>query len=164
MKQALPIALEANRQPENWSVFPVTSIPSSLTFDVSRFESVGSSDRILDLGCGTGKTSEELFKNGYTSIVGIDINELAVASASQNSRVLQGTRGAFVVGDIRCLPFATGSCDVGILQAVLTIIPTPQDRLLVLSEVHRVLFPGGKLYLCDFAQTWDSPLYRQRYL
>jgi SAM-dependent methyltransferase len=36
---------------------------------------------ILDLGCGTGKTENELDREAYTEFVGVDISEVAIAKA-----------------------------------------------------------------------------------
>jgi ubiquinone/menaquinone biosynthesis C-methylase UbiE len=149
---------------ETWRTFPVNKLPSSLTLDPAILPYLRKGDRIIDFGCGTGKACTELLKQGLKNIVGVDVNKLAIASAAQRFSKIEGFEGAFIVGDIRHLPFANESFDFGILQAVLTIIPSPYERVLALSEAHRLLSPRGRLYISDFGQTWDSPIYRERYI
>lgn len=43
-----------------------------------------------------------------------------------------------------------------------TIIP-PGNRIKVISEANRVLKKRGTLYLADFGQNWENPLYSERY-
>jgi hypothetical protein len=50
------------------------------------------------------------------------------------------------------------------MQALLTVVPVPNDRVRVMSEAHRLLLPRGKLYIAEFGQTWHIPKYRERYI
>jgi ubiquinone/menaquinone biosynthesis C-methylase UbiE len=61
------------------------------------------------------------------------------------------------------LPYIDASYDACILQAFLTTIISPEDRIKVLSEAHRVLKDDGILYLADFGQNWEDTLYNKRY-
>lgn len=149
---------------ETWRTFPINKIPSSLTLDQEIFIHLRKGDRIIDLGCGTGKTCDELVQQGFKTIFGVDINESALVRAAQRLSAAKNFEGAFIISDIKHLPFADRTFDFGILQAVLTVIPSPDERAIVLSEVHRLLLPGGRLYIAEFGQTWDSPLYRERYI
>src|SRR5208282_1696992 len=45
--------------------------------------------RILDLGCGSGNTGCELDDNAYHDYTGVDISEVALATARQRSNELQ---------------------------------------------------------------------------
>lgn len=61
------------------------------------------------------------------------------------------------------LPYPDKSFDVCIVQAFLTTITSPEDRIKILSEAYRVLKDDGILYLADFGQNWENPYYRDRY-
>jgi SAM-dependent methyltransferase len=56
---------------------------------------------ILDLGCGSGNTSNELADSAYGSYLGVDISELALAKArkwtEENGRA---SKNKFVLGDL----------------------------------------------------------------
>ena len=67
-----------------------------------------------------------------------------------------------IVGDGHQLPFADEVFDVVILEAVLEHVLTPQE---VISEVHRVLRPGGWIYVAvPFMQGYHAaPGDYQRY-
>jgi SAM-dependent methyltransferase len=88
----------------------------------------------LDLGCGGGLYFDLLAATGRT-VVGLDL------SADQ-LRIAHGRSGQVVRGDAAALPF--GDCT---FPAVVTLwISTDVDDFAaVLSEVARVLIPGGLL-------------------
>jgi 2-polyprenyl-3-methyl-5-hydroxy-6-metoxy-1,4-benzoquinol methylase len=55
---------------------------------------------ILDLGCGPGNTANELAANAYTTYVGIDISEAALAKARKRSEENgRGDRNSFACSD-----------------------------------------------------------------
>ncbi len=105
---------------------------------VSRYRAlVGSTapreSRILDLGCGrNGLHGDDLSCAPETTVVGLDPDGSALAG---NTVVAHR-----VVGSGEDLPFATGSFHVVASAWVLEHLDHPG---LVLSEVHRVLAPGG---------------------
>lgn len=89
--------------------------------------------RVLDLGCGrNGLHGDDLSCAPGTTVVGVDPDGKALAS---NTVVTHR-----VVGSGEDLPFATGSFDVVASAWVLEHLDHPG---LVLSEVRRVLVPGG---------------------
>jgi 2-polyprenyl-3-methyl-5-hydroxy-6-metoxy-1,4-benzoquinol methylase len=55
---------------------------------------------ILDLGCGSGNTSNELANNAYSSYLGIDISEEALSKASKRSETCgRSTKNRFTRSD-----------------------------------------------------------------
>jgi len=107
--------------------------------------------RILDLGCGYGRTLAQLAALGYHRLVGIDTAGAMVARGRRQYPDL----------DLRVLapgplPFADATFDAVLLIAVLTCVPADDDQRTLVAEVHRVLRPGGLLYLTDFLLAADE--------
>lgn len=100
--------------------------------------------RILDYGCGYGRTLAELSVAGYENLAGVDFSEAMLMRA----RVAL-PRPGLVRNDGLSLPFKDDSFDAVLLFAVLTCIPDGNEQRLLLAETARVLRPGGLLYLSD---------------
>jgi ubiquinone/menaquinone biosynthesis C-methylase UbiE len=95
--------------------------------------------RILDLGCGTGRTTEELLDRGFDA-VGVDISSPMVSAAADLLR-----DPCVVVGTATALPFDDRSFDHVLFSFNgLDYIPDEDSRRSVLAEIHRVLEPGGR--------------------
>jgi SAM-dependent methyltransferase len=93
---------------------------------------------ILDLGCGDGTFARILF-NGVTIDAGVD------ASADEVERARRTRCYADVhAARIETLPFETGTFTTAYSNCVLEHVE-PLDA--ALREIHRVLRPGGHLYL-----------------
>jgi len=56
-------------------------------------------------------------------------------------------------GDARRLPFPDAAFDVVVSNFVVHEVDTPQEREQMMSEMMRVLTPGGRLALVDFIFT-----------
>ncbi len=93
----------------------------------------------LDLGCGGGQVSILLAARGHR-VVGVDFSPTAVALARRNA-----PESTFVVGDCLDLDLPTASFDLAVDNHVLHCILGP-DRRRFLSEVARVLRPGGVFF------------------
>ena len=109
------------------------------------------SARILDYGCGYGRTCSELMRAGYANVVGIDIAEAMVKRGR-----LQDGRLDLRVFDGRSTGFDDGSFDACLLLAVLTCIPSDDGIARTLTEVRRVLKPGGLLFVSDYPLQSDA--------
>ena len=104
-------------------------------------------DSLLDLGTGTGRLLE-LLAPLYARAVGVDASAdmLAVARANLDRA---GVANAQVrLGDIQHLPFTRNSFDVVTIHQVLHYLDEPERAI---SEAARVLRPGGRLLIVDFA-------------
>jgi ubiquinone/menaquinone biosynthesis C-methylase UbiE len=95
-------------------------------------------ERVLDLGCGTGRLYE-IFKNKSIDYTGIDFSENLVRIAKDKYGDM------FIVGDILSLPFSDNYFDSVWAVAVLHHIPTKKLRKRALSEIKRVLKPSGRI-------------------
>ncbi len=134
-----------DRQTAYWNrVANSKTFSHPIQFDV--FEKLVPRDAsILDFGCGYGRTCAELLTHGYPNVVGVDISRKMI------ERGLQGDPGLnLVCFDGGELPFVDESFDACTLLAVLTCIPTDAGQDEVLRQLHRVLRPGGILYVSDY--------------
>jgi arsenite methyltransferase len=113
-------------------------------------------ERILDIGCGPGfyeaELREEVGPQG--SVVGLDrsCQMLAVATG----RCEGHGNVVFREGDATCLPVDDWSCDAALAVQVLEYVPNVDEAL---SEMRRVLKPGGRLVVWDVDWTtlsWHS--------
>ena len=99
------------------------AVPSSLELSPEVRSLIGPGDRIVDLGCGPGRTLAGLRRDGLgAGHVGADCNPPSLALAV-------GLGLAVVRADLVALPFADGAFDVAVLQAVMTTLPTPAARV-----------------------------------
>ena len=120
---------------------------------VERARPIGASDRILDLGCGTGIVARVLRERlgGAANIVGIDANALMIEKARATAPEID-----FREGNAMALPFTDGSFDLVLCQEMLQFVP---DRLAALREVRRVLNPGGRFITSTWRPRSEQPLF-----
>jgi ubiquinone/menaquinone biosynthesis C-methylase UbiE len=102
--------------------------------------------RVLDVACGTGvlarTIAERVGPDG--EVVGLDINEGMLAVARQKAPHIE-----WRFGPAESLPFEDNSFDAVVSQFSLMFF---EDRSAALSEMRRVLRPGGHLTVA----VWDS--------
>jgi len=103
-------------------------------------------NRILDLGCGAGRTTIGLYKLGYHLVEGLDLSEAMIVQARRISKELNYNI-TFRVGDAACLDYEDGTFGAavfsfnGIMQ-----IPGRKNRIKVLKEINRILKPEGYFF------------------
>jgi ubiquinone/menaquinone biosynthesis C-methylase UbiE/DNA-binding HxlR family transcriptional regulator len=102
---------------------------------------------LLDLGTGTGRILE-LLARLYDRAVGIDASPQMLAVARANLDRAGVANAQVRLGDIYHLPFARDSFDLITIHQVLHYLDDPEAAL---SEAARVLRPGGRLLIVDFA-------------
>jgi SAM-dependent methyltransferase len=101
--------------------------------------------RILEIGCGAGNNLWFAAREGF-QVAGIDGSRSAIAFARKRFAD-EGLVGDLRVGDYTDLPFLHDSFDLAIDRGSLTCCGLSAAQKAV-SEVHRVLCPGGK-FLCN---------------
>ncbi len=148
-----------------WLRYKGRKIPASLRLRPVFQGFFGPGDRVLDLGCGYGRTCRELYQKGMERYFGLDLNLSGLKEARQwmAREFPEKPRPHFQAGDGGRLPFADCSFDGLIMQAFLTTLVREEERRRVASEAARVLVPGGRVYVADYGQNTDNPLYRRRY-
>jgi SAM-dependent methyltransferase len=100
--------------------------------------------RILDFGCGYGRLLGELFEVGYSHLVGFDFSPAMIAAARARFPEIE-----FSVLESSEIRLPQGSVDCALLFSVLTCVPTDDGQQALVAELHRVLRPGGLLYISD---------------
>ena len=107
--------------------------------------------RILDVGCGYGRTLNELYHMGYQNLTGIDFSMGMIERGKRQFPYLN-----LAVKENESIDFPDNQFDAVILFAVLTCIPSDKEQKKLISEIRRVLKPGGILYINDFLLNTDE--------
>jgi ubiquinone/menaquinone biosynthesis C-methylase UbiE len=116
-------------------------------------------NRVLDLGCGAGDALAQMLRGfDHVHVTGLDRSPTIVRSALRRNRVdVQAGRAEVVVGDLGTLPFPNARFDC--VFSIHTLYFW-EDVPAVLSEIDRVLAPGGSFVItyCDGKGdvTWDG--------
>lgn len=116
--------------------------------------------QVLDLACGTGDITFLLAQRlgGDGRVTGVDIVPAMVELA--RSKASAETQAGFEVGDICGLAYADASFDrITAGYAVRNVPDIPR----LLSEVSRLLKPGGRFLSLDFGKP-QGEVYRKAYL
>jgi ArsR family transcriptional regulator len=104
--------------------------------------------RLLDIGTGTGRILELLAPHTEHS-VGLDVDHDMLQLARAALGEAQLSRAAVRHGDLHRPPFEAGSFDVAVMHHVLHLLDDPAGAIV---DAARVLRPGGRLLVADFAR------------
>jgi SAM-dependent methyltransferase len=113
--------------------------------------------RILDYGCGYGRTLAELSDAGYENLFGMDFSEAMLRRCRK-----EVSQSRLIRNDGNGLPLKPNSLDAVLLFAVLTCIPDSNEQRILLTAVEQALRPGGLIYLSDLLLN-DDARNRERY-
>jgi len=102
---------------------------------------------VLDVGCGSGRDTNILIKNGLRAI-GIDLSSGLIEVARKTFPTLE-----FIEGDMTSLPFEDTRFEGIWAHASLLHLETVEDVKKALSEFCRVLKQNGVLHVMVKAQT-----------
>jgi ubiquinone/menaquinone biosynthesis C-methylase UbiE/DNA-binding transcriptional ArsR family regulator len=112
-------------------------------------ETIGTTEykSVLDVGTGTGRMLQLLAKDA-TRAVGFDSSHsmLAVARANLERAEIRGVD--LRQGDIYTPPLANDSFDLIVIHQVLHFLDDPARAI---REISRLLTPGGRMLVVDFA-------------
>ena len=105
-------------------------------------------EHVVDVGCGAGFDSliagRMVGKKGR--VIGVDMTPAMLAKAGVGASAARRTNVAFRQGFAEALPVADGWADVVSSNGVLNLMP---DKAAALTEMARVLKPGGRLQIGD---------------
>ncbi len=106
-------------------------------------------ESVLDVATGTGHTALAIAPYA-AKVFGVDATEQMLAEAVKLAEGRELRNVAYMVADSRNLPFAPGSFDIVTCRRAAHHF---QDKESFLSEVARVLRPGGRMALVDMSPT-----------
>lgn len=114
-------------------------------------------DRILDYGCGYGRSLAQLADLGFGNSVGVDFSGEMIARGHREHPRLELRHITQTVVDE-----PEASFDAAMILAVLTCIVADDQQKAVLREIRRLLRPGGVLFISDMPLQ-DDDRNRARY-
>jgi ubiquinone/menaquinone biosynthesis C-methylase UbiE len=161
-------AFKAKDRGDNWS-------------RIADFTDLKGNEKVLDVGCGTGRVSISLAKKLQRGkVFGIDIFEgvsgKSPETATKNAQI-EGVADKvhFRYGNALKIPYGDKTFDLVTMGSVLHELHNEKDKIRALREVYRVLKPGGKfatveilrnkklaLWVLVFALVWKPKQYWSR--
>ena len=122
------------------------------SFQITEFEkNVTKEMNILDVGCGYGRTLNELYNHNYKKLTGIDYSQGMINRGLKLYPHLN-----LIKTDGDKIPFPNNTFNAVILLAVLTSNTKQEEQDNIISEIRRVLKPNGILYVADFLINQDK--------
>jgi 27-O-demethylrifamycin SV methyltransferase len=138
---------------------PLERATEALTGSMLQRAAIAAGDRVLDVGCGTGRQACDLAAGLGASVLGITTSASGVAAAT----ALAAERGAdgarFEQRDGTDNGLESEAFDVA---WVLESSHLMRDKAALLHECVRVLGPGGRIALCDIIRRRDIPFLEVR--
>jgi len=112
--------------------------------------------RLLEIGCGDGDFLVTAQAAGW-QVTGVDYS----ASACEKAR-LRLNHGEVLCGELQPDRFAAEQFDLCVLSDVIEHVRSPLDFL---KEIHRLLKPGGTLFIATPSiGSWSARLMRQKWM
>ena len=111
--------------------------------------------KVLDLACGPGFISCELAKavGDAGEVLGVDLNDELIATAHQAKQTEGVENVSFQFGNIYELDLPENSFDFIYTRFVFQHLENPE---LALTNIQKVLKPGGTLCILDIDDNWTS--------
>jgi ubiquinone/menaquinone biosynthesis C-methylase UbiE len=108
-------------------------------------EDLAPGSAVLEVAPGPGYLAIDLAKTGKASVTGLDISKSFVAIARRNA-AREGVTVDFQLGNASAMPFTPDSFQLVVCRAAFKNFSEPVKAL---TEMHRVLRPGGKAVVID---------------
>ncbi|PKM49619.1 MAG: class I SAM-dependent methyltransferase [Firmicutes bacterium HGW-Firmicutes-7] len=100
-------------------------------------------EKIIDIGCGTGRVTYGLHALGYNELTGLDISEEMLQEAIKINSIRK-TNIEFMLGDVTKLEAKNNSYDGAVFAYNgLMQIPWLKNRVKAFKEINRILKVGG---------------------
>jgi len=113
-------------------------------------------ESVIDLGCGAGidtLLAARLVSPGGR-VIGLDTLPEMLAQGAANARDGAVTNVEWLRGELESIPLSDASVDVAISNGVLNLSPRKGRAM---SEIFRVLRPGGRISLADIILDEELP-------
>jgi len=111
-------------------------------------DGAGTPTRVLDLCCGSGDLAFRAEAAGARKVVGADFT-LPMLAIARRRKTASGSATRFVQADALALPFPDSFFDALTIAYGLRNVA---DLPAALSEMRRVLAPGGRIAILDFGK------------
>lgn len=122
----------------------------------TEFAKIKAGDTVIDLGSGVGNDAfiarKIVGENG--KVLGVDFTEAMIKKARANAEKLNFNNVEFRLGDIDDMPVTSNYADVIVSNCVLNLVP---NKYKVISEIYRVLKPGGHFSISDIVLEGELP-------
>lgn len=124
---------------------------------LARKAGINTGDVVVDLGCGTGALTRAAAHaaGSHGRVVGIDPSPEMLEQARRLTPPTGSAPIEYLNARAESLPVASASADVVVSSLAVHHMP-PEQRGIVMSEVSRVLRPGGRLLIADVTTPDDS--------
>lgn len=126
---------------------PLITATDALTNEMLRLADLKAGEKVLDIGCGTGKAGCRIAAEYDCTVTGISPSSKCIAEANAKAaslNLLSSVR--FRIGDGMKPDFPDDSFDC---TWVMESSHLMADKTSLIRECARVLKPGGRLVLCD---------------
>jgi arsenite methyltransferase len=123
----------------------------------TEFAKIKAGDTVIDLGSGAGNDTfiARRLTGEKGKVLGIDFTEAMVNKARDNAEKLALNNVEFRLGDIDDMPVTANYADVIVSNCVLNLVPNKHK---VISEIFRVLKPGGHFSISDIVLEGELPV------
>ncbi len=118
-------------------------------------------DRVLEAGCGTGRMTQRLAQ-GVGSLVVMDFSFESLRVNQTKLLMASLSHIPLIQADLCRLPFASGAFDRVASCQVLEHVPGDAARRRAVSELARVLRPGGTLALSAYKHSLLTRAFAQK--
>lgn len=142
-----PVAVNWDERVESWERVAATPAFGRLAQLVLEAAAPTPTDRVLDLGAGTGLLSLALAPHVET-VVAVDLSEPMLVRLRGNALELGVRNVSTRVADLRTIPLPDHSITLAVSNYAFHHLDDAGKEL-ALAEIRRVLAPGGRLVVCD---------------
>jgi SAM-dependent methyltransferase len=101
-------------------------------------------DYLLEIGCGGGAFLQDALKSGCKAAAIDHSSDMVRVAREANHKAIEQNRLEIREGDAGSLPYPDGTFTCAVMTGVFGFIANPLE---VLSEIRRVLAPGGRFVL-----------------
>lgn len=125
---------------------------NEITLELAKLCGIKENHKVLEVASGSGESSCFLARKFGCCIVGIDLSDHLLEQAREKAKK-SNLQIDFTKADAHSLPYPDESFDVVISECSLSLM----DQKKALSEMVRVLKPGGTLGIADIYWKENTP-------